>query len=42
MPVEDVVGVKKNSKSAGEEVAGAYLCSGFPKVEHFGKLVKRG
>lgn len=42
MSVEDVVGIKKNSNSVGEKVADAYLYSGFPKIEHFRKLVKRG
>jgi hypothetical protein len=39
--VEDVVGMKKNSNSVGEEVGDAYLYGGFPKIEHFRKLVKR-
>jgi hypothetical protein len=42
VPVEGVVEVKKNSKRVGGEVGDASLYSGFPKIEHFRKLVKRG
>lgn len=42
VPVGDVGGVKKNSSSVGEEVGDAYLYTGFPKIKHFRKLVKRG
>jgi hypothetical protein len=40
--LEDVVAVKINCDSARVELAHAYLYGGFPKIENFRKLVKRG